>query len=120
HLQSNGSVPLAIEPATPFADGRFPTASGKVELYSESLASEGVDPLPGSFVLDSDALPARGTGQRDASLALNLLTGAAHHFVSSSLASQQGLLKEEGAPFVEIHPDDAARRGIAQGDEVWV
>ncbi len=33
-------------PAIPFADGRFLTPSGKVELYSEQLASMGYDPLP--------------------------------------------------------------------------
>jgi anaerobic selenocysteine-containing dehydrogenase len=49
---------------------------------------------------------------------LELLTGASHHFVSSSLASQSGLLKGEGPPFVEIHPADAAVRGVATGDAV--
>ena len=34
------------------------------------------------------------------------------------MASQAGLLKNAGTPFVEIHPDDAAARGIADGDEV--
>src|SRR5262249_6460988 len=54
----------------------------------------------------------------DPSQCLDLLTGASHHFVSSSLASQLGLLKSEGPPFVEIHPADAADRGISYGDEV--
>jgi anaerobic selenocysteine-containing dehydrogenase len=49
-----------------------------------------------------------------------LLSGASHHFVSSSLASQPGLLKGAGPPFVEIHPEDAAARGVADGDEVVV
>ena len=51
--------------------------------------------------------------------ALVLLTAASHHFVSSSLASQPGLLRGEGEPFVEIHPDDAAARGMADGDRCW-
>src|SRR5206468_3856269 len=34
-LRAEGAVPLAVEGPTPFADGRFPTPSGKVELYSE-------------------------------------------------------------------------------------
>ncbi|NWF95200.1 MAG: molybdopterin-dependent oxidoreductase [Candidatus Thorarchaeota archaeon] len=33
-------------PAIPFADHRFSTPSGKVELYSEQLARMGYDPLP--------------------------------------------------------------------------
>src|SRR5581483_9903287 len=56
----------------------------------------------------------------DPAAALELLTGASHHFVSSSLASQPGLLQNAGTPFVEVHPDDAAARGIAAGDTVVV
>src|SRR5437016_8488695 len=32
-------------PFLPFADGNFPTPSGKAELYSESLAAMGLDPV---------------------------------------------------------------------------
>ena len=46
-LKAEGAVPLAVEEPTPFADGRFPTPSGKVELYSEAMAKMGLDPLPG-------------------------------------------------------------------------
>ena len=45
-LKSEGQVALQIGPDAPFADGRFPTPSGKVELYSARLAAEGHDPLP--------------------------------------------------------------------------
>ena len=39
---------------------------------------------------------------------LNLISGAAHYFVSSSFAGQDSLIEREGTPFVEIHPADAA------------
>jgi anaerobic selenocysteine-containing dehydrogenase len=113
-LKTNGAVQLPVGDDPPFADGRFPTPSGKVELYCEALAAEGIDPLPGRFRAREDEAPAFG----DPALGLELITGAAHHFVSSSLASQPGLLKGEGPPFVEIHPADAAARGIATGDAV--
>ncbi len=113
-LKSEGAVPLNVE-AVPFVGGRFPTPSGKVELFCQALAGEGVDPLPGRFSDDEDD----GTFA-DPALALRLVSGASHHFVSSSLASQAGLLKGAGEPFVEIHPDDAAARGIADGDAVVV
>src|SRR5205823_11171843 len=113
-LKSEGTVQLPVGDDPPFAEGRFPTPSGKVELYCEALASEGFDPLPGRFRPRDDDAPAFG----DPALALELLTGAAHHFVSSSLASQPGLLQGEGPPFVEIHPVDAAARGIAAGESV--
>jgi anaerobic selenocysteine-containing dehydrogenase len=105
-LQREGAVPLAID-STPFADGVFPTPSGKVELFSQKMADAGLDPLPGRFrdtTEDADTLV--------------LVSAASHHFVSSSLASQAGLLKNAGAPFVEIHPQDAEPRGIRHGDDV--
>jgi anaerobic selenocysteine-containing dehydrogenase len=129
-LKAEGAVPIPLDEATPFANGRFPTPSGKVELYSQKLADQGIDPLPGRFRDDEDdggwsasggvsaatTAPARLPSEE----ALHLLTPAAHHFVSSSLANQAGLLKNAGTPFVEIHPDDAARRGIRNGDNVLV
>jgi anaerobic selenocysteine-containing dehydrogenase len=113
-LKREGPLPLNLTAEPPFAAGRFPTPSGKVELYSQSLAEEGVDPLPGRFDFTPDGV---GDG-RDPALALRLLSGAAHHFVSSSFANQPGLLRREGTPFVEIHPADAAARGIGDGDTV--
>jgi anaerobic selenocysteine-containing dehydrogenase len=113
-LKQDGAVPLTLGDEPPFANGRFPTPSGKVELYSQRLADEGIDPLPGRFRPPADNGQAHPTG------ALDLLTGASHHFVSSSLASQPGLLKNAGAPFLEIHPSDALARGIADGRDVIV
>ncbi|NOZ49181.1 MAG: molybdopterin-dependent oxidoreductase, partial [Chloroflexi bacterium] len=34
------------QPYLPFADGHFPTPSGKCELYSQRMADDGFDPLP--------------------------------------------------------------------------
>ncbi len=113
-LQAEGVVPLALGPEPAFEGGRFPTASGKVELFSEALAAAGYDPLPGRFANGEE------DGQIGAVEALTLLTGASHHFVSSSLANQPGLLERARPPFVEVHPDDAATRGVRDGDEVIV
>jgi anaerobic selenocysteine-containing dehydrogenase len=115
-LKREGAVPMDIT-LPPFANGRFPTPSGKVELYSQTLADLGADPLPGNFV---DRLDQAEVNGHVLSEALELITGASHHFVSSSLASQPGLLKTAGTPFVEIHPADAAERGIQHGDTVDV
>jgi anaerobic selenocysteine-containing dehydrogenase len=113
-LKAEGALPLDVG-EVPFAGGRFTTPSGKVELLCQSIAAAGVDPLPGRFndAEDDGAFA-------DPALALRLVTGASHHFVSSSLGSQPGLLKGAGEPFVGIHPDDAAARGIADGDAVVV
>ena len=117
-LKREGAVRLAVPDESPFAGGSFPTPSGKVELYCAALAEDGADPLPGRFRPREAETPA--DSHFEPALGLDLLTGAAHHFVSSSLASQLGLLKAEGPPFVEIHPTDAASRGIEYGDEVVV
>jgi len=116
-LKAKGTMPLNVPREAPFADGRFPTPSGKVELYCQALADEGYDPLPGRFLPQDKEAHVNGN---DPAMALTLVTGASHRFVSSSLASQAGLLEGEGAPFVEIHPDDAAPRNIQSGDDVIV
>jgi anaerobic selenocysteine-containing dehydrogenase len=51
---------------------------------------------------------------------LVLISGAAHHFVTTSMANQPGLLAKEGTPFVEINPRDACERGIVDGGDVVV
>ena len=46
-LQDEGPIRLNIpESYAPFADGVFPTPSGKCELYSERMKADGFDPLP--------------------------------------------------------------------------
>jgi anaerobic selenocysteine-containing dehydrogenase len=117
-LQAEGTVPLHFTPESevPFADGHFPTPSGKVELYSEAMAAHGLDPLP-EYV---EPAPFRRRRERREDDKLVLLSGAAHHFVSSSMANQPSLRAKEGSPYVELHPADAAARGIAHGDGVIV
>lgn len=134
-LKAGGAVPLTLDSAIPFAfssqgENRgkgpfFPTASGKVELFSQRLADQGYDPLPGwsqpeqvEWTEPEAGEWARAAGQNLAPL--NLISGAAHHFVTSSMANQPSLLEREGTPFVEINPADAAVRGIANGDRVVV
>jgi anaerobic selenocysteine-containing dehydrogenase len=119
-LKAEGAVPLTLGTGTPFADGRFPTPSGKVELYSQTLADKGAKPLPGRFDPVEDDGSFGGDRAWPAAESLWLVTGASHHFVSSSLANQAGLLANAGTPFVEIHPADAVARGIRDGDGVVV
>jgi anaerobic selenocysteine-containing dehydrogenase len=116
-LQAEGTAPLAIPPErdVPFSDGRFPTPSGKVELRCDALAEVGLDPLP------EYAPPAEFATRADDDTRLTLITAAAHHFVSSSFANVPSLLTKEGTvPWIEMHPDDASRRGITNGAMVVV
>ncbi len=93
-------------------DLKFGTPSGKIELYCEAMIPLGVDPLPAYVV--PDEMVDRATDE------LVLVTGAAHHFVSSSFANQPALLRKEGKPFLEIHPKDANARGIEDGDPLLI
>ncbi|NOK61803.1 MAG: molybdopterin oxidoreductase family protein [Chloroflexi bacterium AL-W] len=116
-LQAEGTVPLFFSPEQeiPFADGHFPTPSGKVELRCDALAQNGFDPLP-SYTSPLE-FQQHTNGYNDT---LMLISGASHHFVSSSMANQPSLMAREGQPFVEINPADAAARGITHGDKVVV
>ncbi|HET9919807.1 MAG TPA: molybdopterin-dependent oxidoreductase, partial [Ktedonobacteraceae bacterium] len=122
-LQAEGSVPIPVptEQRIPFAGGLFRTPSGKVEFYSAQAAAKGYDPVPGwepevetCVRLGVDAAEALADGR------LPLLSPAAHHFVSSTFANQSQLRAKEGAPTLRIHPDDAAARGICDGQLVRV
>ncbi len=124
-LQAEGTVPLAIPPdqEVPFADGRFPTPSGKVELRSAAMAARGLDPLPDYLPPAEFAVGgagSRGVAKNGSAPRLVLLTGAAHHFVTTSMANQPALVAKEGTPYVEINPADAAARGLVHGGDVRV
>lgn len=118
-LKTNSTVALNLATATPFATLEFPTPSGKVELYSEAMARQGLDPLPGWRPSTDETGPAPEQ-PAPAAEPLSLITAAAHHFVTSSFGNQTGLLDRERAPFLEIHPADAAARQINDGDLVVI
>jgi anaerobic selenocysteine-containing dehydrogenase len=121
-LQREGTVPLHFSPdqEVPFVDGRFPTPSGKVELRCERMRDFGVDPLPDYVAPAEFSEAGLGSANRRSDTRLVLLSGAAHHFVSSSFANREKLAAKEGLPFLELNPDDAAARGIGDGQDVIV
>jgi anaerobic selenocysteine-containing dehydrogenase len=101
----------------PYAEGGFPTPSGKCEFYSDRLKKEGHDPLP-------DWLPNRESRHADPALAarypLAMISPPARHFLNSSFVNVASLQATEREQRCEINPDDAAARGIADGDQVRV
>jgi anaerobic selenocysteine-containing dehydrogenase len=131
-LKQEHHVPLDLDSTIPFTSPSvggteggpyFPTASGKVELFSQRMAESGFDALPGWADPGQVAWtePAGESSPNEtASAPLTLISAAAHHFTTSSFANQPDLLAREGMPFVEINPADAAARGIAAGDAVVV
>jgi anaerobic selenocysteine-containing dehydrogenase len=115
-LQAEGTVALNLpaDEQVPYSGGCFPTGSGKVELWCEAMRAYGLDPLP-EYVVPTELADWSPGDER-----LALISGASHHFVSSSLANQPGLRTKEGAPFIEINPADAAARAIVHDTEVII
>jgi anaerobic selenocysteine-containing dehydrogenase len=99
----------------PFAEGRFPTPSGKCEMYSQTLVDMGLDPLPG-YVPPAEV--------SDAALAarypLAIISPPARNFLNSTFVNVKSLRDAEGEPALEIHPRDAAARGVADDGTVRV
>jgi anaerobic selenocysteine-containing dehydrogenase len=110
-LRQRGWAKLAT-PAAPFADGGFPTPSGKCEFFSERLAAQGLDPLPDWVPPHESVASAPALARR---YPLALITPPARNFLNSSFVNVDSLRAAEREPACEIHPDDAAERGIADG-----
>ena len=113
-LKRTGTFEYAEYDAVPFADGIFPTPSGKMELSSQTFADAGLDPVPNWY-------PTTAWQQlQDRPGGLQVLSAASHHFVTTSMGNQPSLLRKEGDPILEIHPDDARERGIENGMTLWI
>jgi anaerobic selenocysteine-containing dehydrogenase len=104
-------------PFLPFAEGGFPTPSGRCEFFSERMQDMGFDPLP-AYV------PPWESVERDPELAarypLTLISSPAHQFLNSSFVNVATLRRAAREPELVIHPDDAALRGIRSGVSVVV
>ena len=93
----------------------FATPSRKVEIFSEQLQAIGQAPLP------DYAEPAVGPfSQPDLAndFPLVLTSAKSLHFCHSQHRGLPSLRKREPDPLIEMHPEPAAARGIADGD--WI
>jgi anaerobic selenocysteine-containing dehydrogenase len=98
-----------------FAEGGFDTPSGKVEFFSSKAAALGLDPLPDYIAPQEDT-----RGAAAARHPLAMVSPPARHFLNSSFVNVQSLRATEGEPWLDIHPDDAAARGVIAGNYVRV
>jgi len=101
----------------PFAHGNFPTSSGKCEFWSEKLKAQGEDPLPAVILPRESVATNAALGSR---YPLALLSPPARNFLNSSFANLPAFVAEEKSPALEIHPDDARARGLADGAPVRI
>jgi anaerobic selenocysteine-containing dehydrogenase len=115
-LEREGTVRLSVpEPFAPFAQGGFPTPSGKCELVTPSLAELGLDPVA-TYVPPRESVASAPELARRYPLAF--ISPPAHHFLNSTFSAQPVFVRREGEPRLVIHPSDAAPRGIRDGDLV--
>jgi anaerobic selenocysteine-containing dehydrogenase len=115
-LKCERVVRLSIgRPYLPFADGA-PTPSGKVEFVSETLADQGLPPLPTWVPLVE--------GPDNAEMArrypLQCLVPPNRFFLNSSFSQSERMRRLQRHPSVMLNPADAAARGISGGDAVLV
>jgi anaerobic selenocysteine-containing dehydrogenase len=117
-LKQDGWQRLNVpRPYAPFAQGGFPTRSGKCEFWSETLAAQGQDPLPAYVAPRESAASNPGLAER---YPLGFISPPARNFLNSSFANLPIFVDEEKTPHLDIHPDDAGARSIATGDPVRV
>jgi anaerobic selenocysteine-containing dehydrogenase len=114
-LEKEGHIRLKVGDGhfLPFAQGGFPTRSGKAELYSEALAAQGLDPVA-SFVAPAESRHTENVKRYP----LELLSRKADNFLNTTFANVRSLQPMERPDLLELTFEDAERRGIHEGD--WV
>jgi anaerobic selenocysteine-containing dehydrogenase len=122
-LKERGHIPLGFhrnpecEPFLPFVEGTLATLSGKIEFDSEVLKARGADGLPGFKP------PTESRWGEDAKrYPLEFLSRKADNYMNSTFANLDGHRKMEArtSQRLEMHPTDAAARGIGEGDAVRI
>ncbi len=109
-VRAAGWVRLKIASA-PFAQGGFPTPSGRCEFHSDRLAALGLDPLP-------DYLPPYEAPT--AQYPLSCLSPPGRNFMNSTFVNIESLRGRDPEPACMLHPQDAAERGISDGQMLRV
>ncbi len=122
-LRAQGHIPLGFHrepeehPFQPYTSGTLATPSGKIEFYSETLAAQGLDPLP-AFVPNTES---RFTDNASR-FPLEFLSRKNDNYMNSTFANLEGHRRMEArtSQRLEMHPLDAESRGIADGDAVRI
>lgn len=117
-LQEQRFVKLNMEHQKDYLDN-LKTPSGKIELYSAAMERAGLPPLPTYVPLQEGYDGERWPGEGDA-YPLMFISPPNHSFLNSTFGNVEKLTALEKSPLLQIHPQDAAERGIEDGDEVTV
>lgn len=106
-LLDSGFMKAEILPLFP---GKLRTPSGKIELYSAEMASNGFPALPTYEPLAEDS-----------DLPFMFIPAPNHNFLNSTFAHNEKHVRMEKIPKLHMHEDDASALGLASGDvaRVW-
>jgi len=116
-LRERGWTRLNVpRPYVPYAEGNFPTPSGKCEFFSARLGEMGIDPVP-TYTPPLE-LPETAP-ELAARFPLVLISSPRHYFLNSTFVNIESLRKN-AEPECVLHVADAERRGIAAGARVVV
>lgn len=119
-LRAEGFVRLDVpSPYMPFARGSFPTPSGKCELYSVTMEADGYAPTP-DFIAPGWLDTARDGDEDPGEALLVCVSPPSHLYLNSTFVNLDRLRSKTAKGEVWMHPDDAAARGLADGDPVAV
>ncbi|HEY8017098.1 MAG TPA: molybdopterin-dependent oxidoreductase [Dongiaceae bacterium] len=103
-LKARGTIELFPEPVLQFADGKFPTPSGKIEIASARAEAMGLPRIPLPHV---DPRPPAGQ--------LRLLSPASAWAMNTSYGNEPHNEAKLAAEGITLHPQDAAARGLVEG-----
>ncbi len=106
-LKSRGHFYLSDEPMPMYADGKFETPSGKIEIASQAAEKQGLPRTPQPFV---DAPTQNGR--------LRLLTPASKWRLNDSYANDPHIAEQSGPANVRLNGTDAARIGVSDGAQL--
>jgi anaerobic selenocysteine-containing dehydrogenase len=109
-LREHGWVKLPIADA-PFANGGFPTPTGKCLIDAPGLGVP--DHVP-------NYESARSSPELARSYPLAMISPPARNFLNSTFVNVKSLRDIEAEPLLEMHADDAAARGLNGGELVRV
>jgi len=107
HLKQVGTMRVFERPPVQFADLKFATPSGKIEIASNAAVEQGLALVPFPH---ADAPPPEGR--------YRVLSPASEWAMNSSYANDPRIQAKMQGTNVYLNPDDARAEGIGEGDPI--
>ncbi|MGL4335710.1 MAG: molybdopterin-containing oxidoreductase family protein, partial [Turicibacter sp.] len=107
-----------LNPGVPYGDMKFPTPSGKIEFYSESIQKDaGLHPV-------AEYVPLKESKEGNAKLyskyPLTFLTLTTKNLLNGQMSQVEHIQAVNKKPVIFMNPEDANKRGIKDGDRVVI